>query len=95
MKQKESNLFLIISGAILFNIIFWKEKLGVNTILFDSFICGSVLLLHIDIRKIGTPVPQNHSANNNNSQQKESESFKRKPIKKMHEPITNGIGYSI
>ena len=45
MKQKESNLFLIISGAILFNIIFWKEKLGVNTILFDSFICGSVLLL--------------------------------------------------
>src|SRR5450631_2970092 len=45
MKQRESKLFLIILGAFIFNIIFWKEKLGVNTILFDSFVCISVFLL--------------------------------------------------
>lgn len=44
MKQKESKLFLIILGAFIFNILFWKEKLGVNIILFDSFICISVFL---------------------------------------------------
>ena len=45
MKEGKSKLFLIISGAFIFNIIFWKEKLGVNTILFDSFVCISVFLL--------------------------------------------------
>jgi hypothetical protein len=45
MKQKESKLFLIITGAIIFNIIFWKEKFGLNIILFDSLICVSVFLL--------------------------------------------------
>lgn len=33
-------------GAILFNIIFWKEKLGINTILFDAFIMASVFYLY-------------------------------------------------
>jgi hypothetical protein len=45
MKQRESKLFLIILGAIIFNIIFWKEKPGINVILFDIFICISVFLL--------------------------------------------------
>lgn len=45
MNQKELKLFLIISGAIIFNIVFWKEKPGINVILFDSFICLSVFLL--------------------------------------------------
>jgi hypothetical protein len=45
MKQRESKLFLIILGAIIFNIIFWKEKPGINIILFDIFICISVFWL--------------------------------------------------
>jgi Domain of unknown function (DUF4173) len=45
MNQGKSKLFLIIAGAIIFNIIFWKEKLGINILLFDIFICISVFLL--------------------------------------------------
>ena len=41
MKTQPPKILLIISGAILFNIIFWHEKLGINTIIFDMFICGS------------------------------------------------------
>ncbi|MEO6637789.1 MAG: DUF4173 domain-containing protein [Ginsengibacter sp.] len=45
MKTEPSKLLLVIAGAVIFNIIFWNEKLGVNTILFDIFICGSVFFL--------------------------------------------------
>ena len=45
MQKKTSKLFLIILGAFIFNIIFWKEKLGLNAILFDSFICISAVIL--------------------------------------------------
>lgn len=45
MKIEPSNLLLVSAGAIIFNIIFWNEKLGVNTILFDIFICSSVIFL--------------------------------------------------
>ncbi|HEY5408677.1 MAG TPA: DUF4173 domain-containing protein [Ginsengibacter sp.] len=45
MKKTSSKLFVIFAGAFIFNIIFWKEKLGLNTILFDGFICVSVCLL--------------------------------------------------
>jgi hypothetical protein len=43
MKPAQSKLLLIISGAIIFNIIFWNEKLGVNAVLFDIFICAAVI----------------------------------------------------
>lgn len=45
MKLRLSKLNIIFSGAILFNIIFWKEKIGINVFLFDLFICVSVFLL--------------------------------------------------
>jgi hypothetical protein len=45
MKTSSSKLLLIISGAIIFNVIFWKEKMGINAVLFDIFICVSVFLL--------------------------------------------------
>ncbi len=45
MKTGSSKLLLIISGALLFNMIFWNEKLGVNTIIFDVFICTSVFFV--------------------------------------------------
>lgn len=46
MKTGRSKLILVITGAIIFNIIFWNEKPGVNTILFDIFICASVSYLY-------------------------------------------------
>ncbi len=45
MKTQSSKILLIISGAILFNMIFWNEKLGINTIIFALFICGSTFFL--------------------------------------------------
>lgn len=45
MKPGLSKLYIVISGAILFNIIFWKEKIGINIVLFDLFICISVFFL--------------------------------------------------
>lgn len=45
MKTEPSKLLLVIAGALIFNVIFWNEKLGLNIILFDIFICGSVFFL--------------------------------------------------
>ena len=39
-------LLLVLSGAIVFNIVFWNEKLALNAILFDVFITGSVFYLY-------------------------------------------------
>ena len=46
MKKDSLKLTMIILGAILFNIIFWNEKLGINTILFDIFIIASIFYLY-------------------------------------------------
>lgn len=45
MKRKTSVAVLTIAGALLFNYIFWQEKLGINTLFFDLFICISVFWL--------------------------------------------------
>ena len=46
MKTGLSKFTLVITGALIFNIIFWKEKPGINSILFDLFICASVFYLY-------------------------------------------------
>ncbi|MEP6947743.1 MAG: DUF4173 domain-containing protein [Ginsengibacter sp.] len=46
MKAERSKLILVITGAVIFNIIFWNEKPGVNIILFDVFICASAFYLY-------------------------------------------------
>ncbi len=46
MKKESLKLRLVIIGAIIFNVIFWNEKLGVNTILFHTFIVTSVFYLY-------------------------------------------------
>jgi hypothetical protein len=46
MKSDSLKTTLVITGAMLFNIIFWREKLGVNTVLFDVFIIASVFYLY-------------------------------------------------
>jgi len=46
MKQASVKILLVTAGALLFNIIFWQEKLAVNTILFDAFVLWSVFYLY-------------------------------------------------
>lgn len=41
---------LIFVGVILFDILFWNEKMGLNTLLFSAFILGSLWYLHPDMR---------------------------------------------
>ena len=46
MKTASLKIGLVTAGAILFNFIFWQEKLAVNLIFFDVFIIGSVFYLY-------------------------------------------------
>jgi hypothetical protein len=46
MKTVTLKIMLVIAGALLFNIIFWQEKLAINTLLFDAFILLSVFRLY-------------------------------------------------
>lgn len=46
MKTATLKLSLLFAGAILFNIIFWQEKMAVNALLFDVFILLSVFYLY-------------------------------------------------
>jgi len=46
MKYRPSKPLLVMTGAIIFNIIFWNEKLGINLAIFDIFICGSIVWLY-------------------------------------------------
>ena len=39
-------IFLVTAGALLFNIIFWEEKLGLNAMFFDLFIIGAIFHLY-------------------------------------------------
>jgi hypothetical protein len=46
MKVATLKLVLITAGAVLFNIIFWQEKLALNALLFDVFVLWSVFYLY-------------------------------------------------
>ncbi len=39
MKKDTARFYLVIAGAIIFNWVFWREKIGINALLFDAFIC--------------------------------------------------------
>ncbi len=46
MKTPTLKIALLFAGTILFNIIFWQEKVAVNVLLFDAFILLSVFNLY-------------------------------------------------
>jgi hypothetical protein len=46
MKVASLKMILVTAGAVLFNIIFWQEKLAVNAVLFDVFVLSSVFFLY-------------------------------------------------
>ncbi|MGB4842914.1 MAG: DUF4173 domain-containing protein [Ferruginibacter sp.] len=46
MKTATLKLSLLFAGAVLFNIVFWQEKMAINALLFDAFILLSVFNLY-------------------------------------------------
>ena len=46
MKTPALKMVLLFAGTILFNIIFWQEKIALNVLLFDAFILLSVFYLY-------------------------------------------------
>ena len=54
MKEKGSKLIWILLGAVLFNLVFWSEKMGVNTAFYDAFLIGALLFLYPEARHSST-----------------------------------------
>jgi hypothetical protein len=46
MKSASLKTSLVLAGAVLFNIIFWQEKLAINSLFFDVFILAAVFYLY-------------------------------------------------
>jgi len=46
MKTISPKILLTLSGAFGFNILFWQEKMGINSVIFDVFIISAVLSLY-------------------------------------------------
>jgi hypothetical protein len=44
-------IFVVTAGALLFNIVFWQEKLGVNAVLFDVFISAAIFYLYPESKR--------------------------------------------
>src|SRR5882724_1642508 len=46
MQNNRLVIFIISSGAVLFNVLFWQEQLALNAILFDAFMLGTLFFLY-------------------------------------------------
>ncbi len=46
MNREVFKTILTIAGAIVFNIVFWQEKIAVNMVIFDAFVLWSVFYLY-------------------------------------------------
>ena len=50
MKNPKLGITVIITGALLFNLLFWQEQVAINSLLFDLFIAGSLFSLYPDAK---------------------------------------------
>jgi len=50
MKLSSSKLLLVLTGAFIFNLLFWNENIGVNAVIFDAFVCTGVFVLYPSCR---------------------------------------------
>ncbi|HSC39360.1 MAG TPA: DUF4153 domain-containing protein, partial [Chitinophagaceae bacterium] len=46
MQHNRSAIFIIASGALLFNFLFWQEQVALNALLFDVFTLGALFYLY-------------------------------------------------
>jgi len=51
MNKDLSKIILVTAGAVLFNLVFWNEKLAINTVLFDAFLLSALFFLYPQARK--------------------------------------------
>src|ERR1700741_3394387 len=51
MSIKSTKTAILIGGAIVFNLVFWNEKLGLNTAFFDALIIVGIFSLYPNSRK--------------------------------------------
>lgn len=54
MKTERFKLLAVIAGALLFNLVFWQEKLALNTVLYDVFILIILFFLYPQARRVST-----------------------------------------
>lgn len=51
MNKDLVKVILVTAGAVLFNLVFWNEKLAINTVLFDVFLLSALFFLYPQARK--------------------------------------------
>jgi len=51
MNKDLVKIILVTAGAVLFNLVFWNEKLAINTVLFDVFLLSALFFLYPQARK--------------------------------------------
>jgi hypothetical protein len=51
MNKDITKVILVTAGAVLFNLVFWNEKLAINTVLFDAFLLSALFFLYPQARK--------------------------------------------
>jgi hypothetical protein len=54
MKKERIKLLAVIAGALLFNLVFWQEKMALNTVLYDVFILIILFFLYPEARRVST-----------------------------------------
>lgn len=54
MKKERFQLLAVIAGALLFNLVFWQEKMALNTVLYDVFILTILFFLYPEARRVST-----------------------------------------
>ena len=51
MNKDLVKIILVTAGAVMFNLVFWNEKLAINTVLFDAFLLSALFFLYPQARK--------------------------------------------
>ena len=51
IKENKTGIILIVTGAFLFNILFWQELIAVNILFFDLFIVSCLVYLYPSSKK--------------------------------------------
>jgi hypothetical protein len=54
MNKDLIKIILVTAGAVLFNLVFWNEKLAINTVLFDAFLLSALFFLYPGARRSAT-----------------------------------------
>src|SRR4030095_16537381 len=54
MKKERAKLLAIVAGGTLFNLVFWQEKIALNTLLYDAFILSLLFFLYPEARRSST-----------------------------------------